>query len=133
MVSVEPNKEYEFKFKLKKQFLIDEKYPTTPNEFNTQNNIIIATTGYSEEHEEGSAKKERTATPNNKNLSAHYKNVRRDFACKSFEWVTVTRHFDLPYKRVEGHSMCAIGDHLYIFGGTPRLTQVTAGASTTTR
>lgn len=31
--------------------------------------------------------------------------------------MTITRDFDLPYKRVEGHSMCAIGDYLYIFGG----------------
>lgn len=42
-VPVEPNTEYEFKFKLKKQYLIDEKYPTTANEFNSQNNIIITT------------------------------------------------------------------------------------------
>ena len=46
-VAVEPNREYEFKFKLKKQFLIDEKYPTTINEFNTQNNIIITGPTYS--------------------------------------------------------------------------------------
>ena len=31
--------------------------------------------------------------------------------------MTISRDFDLPYKRVEGHSMCAIGDYLYIFGG----------------
>ena len=32
-VSVEANKEYEFNFKLKKQYLIDDKYPTTSNPF----------------------------------------------------------------------------------------------------
>ena len=96
---MEANKEYEFKFKLKKQFLVDEKYPTTINDFNTHNNIIVTTAQYGEEHEEGSANKEKTATPNN-NLSTHYKNVRKDFACKSFEWVTVQRDFELPYKRV---------------------------------
>jgi hypothetical protein len=40
-VQVEPDKEYEFKFKFKKQYLIDEKYPTIVNEFNSQNNVII--------------------------------------------------------------------------------------------
>lgn len=111
-----PNHEYEFKFKLKKQFLIDEKYPTTLNEFNSQNNVIIAEPTYDEGSNEGSAKKERTATPN-VTLSAHPKNIRKDFSCKSFEWVAVSRSFDLPYKRVEGHTMAAIGDFLYIFGG----------------
>ena len=117
---MEPNREYEFKFKLKKQFLVDDKYPSTTNEYNTQNNIIITTSQYSEDYDDGASsdKKELTATPN-KNLSNHYKNFRKDYACKSFEWVTVTRNFELPYKRVEGHSMCAIGDYLYIFGGTP--------------
>ena len=32
-VAVEANKEYEFNFKLKKQYLIDDKYPTTSNPF----------------------------------------------------------------------------------------------------
>lgn len=132
-VQVEPNREYEFKFKLKKQFLIDEKYPTTLNEFSTQNNVIITAPTYSEEGEkEESAKKERTATPN-LHLSAHPKNIKKDFSCKSFEWVAVSRSFDLPYKRVEGHSMAAIGDFIYIFGGTSPLSQATAAASTTTR
>jgi hypothetical protein len=40
-VPVEVDKEYEFKFRFKKQYLIDEKYPTAVNEFNTQNNVII--------------------------------------------------------------------------------------------
>jgi len=130
-VPLEPNREYEFNFKLKKQYLTDPKYPTTPNPFDSENNIIITEQHFTEEHEEGSAKKERTATPNNH--SANYKTVRKDFSCKSFEWATVQRDFDLPYKRVEGHSMCAIGDYLYIFGGTSPATQAFAGASTTTR
>ena len=80
-------------FKLKKQFLVDEKYPTTNNDFNTHNNIIVTSAAqHPEEHEECSAGKEKTATPNN-NLSTHFKNVRKDFACKSFEWVTVQRDF----------------------------------------
>lgn len=36
-----PNTSYEFKFRLGKQFLIDEKYPTVVNCFGTQNNRII--------------------------------------------------------------------------------------------
>ena len=38
---VEPNREYEFSFKLKKQFLTDPKYPTTPSPYDSDNNIII--------------------------------------------------------------------------------------------
>ena len=40
-VPVEPNREYEFSFKLKKQFLTDPKYPTTPSPYDSDNNIII--------------------------------------------------------------------------------------------
>lgn len=40
-VAVEANKEYEFNFKFKKQYLIDDKYPTTSNPFEGLNNIII--------------------------------------------------------------------------------------------
>lgn len=36
-----PNTSYEFKFKLGKQYLIDEKYPTVINKYGTQNNRII--------------------------------------------------------------------------------------------
>ena len=115
---------------MKKQYLIDDKYPTTPNPFEGLNNIIITEQTYNEEYEEGSGGKERTATPNNHQLSANYKPIRKDFSCKSFEWVTVLRDFDLPYKRVEGHSMCAIGDYLYIFGGKYHLSEVFAEVST---
>lgn len=99
-IPVEPEKEYEFKFRLQKQYLIDEKYPTAYNEFNTQNNVIIT---YKESY--------------NNFTPIHYTNP--EFSCKSFEWVTVTRTFDLRYKRVEGHTMCNIGDYIYTFGGNP--------------
>lgn len=55
-------------------------------------------------------------TPNKWHSYKHLNTI-KDFSCKSFEWVTVTRTFDLPYKRVEGHTMCCIGDYIYIFGG----------------
>jgi hypothetical protein len=38
---VEPGREYQFRFKRKKQWLIDEKYPTVPNCFGSFNNVII--------------------------------------------------------------------------------------------
>lgn len=98
---------------MKKQYLVDDKYPTTSNPYDGLNNIIITEQNSYEEEKEGSGG---TNTPNHA-LSANFKPIRRDFSCKSFEWVTVPRDFDLPYKRVEGHSMCAIGDYLYIFGG----------------
>lgn len=34
-----------------------------------------------------------------------------------FKWETISRDFELPYRRVEGHTMCCIGDYIYIFGG----------------
>lgn len=41
-IEVEAGKEYQFRFKRKKQWLIDEKYPTVPNCFQGYNNVIIA-------------------------------------------------------------------------------------------
>jgi hypothetical protein len=40
-IEVEANKEYQFRFKRKKQWLIDEKYPTVPNSFNSFDNVIL--------------------------------------------------------------------------------------------
>jgi allophanate hydrolase subunit 1 len=40
-VEVEANKEYQFRFKRKKQWLIDENYPTILNCFGSLNNVII--------------------------------------------------------------------------------------------
>jgi hypothetical protein len=38
---VEAGREYQFRFKRKKQWLIDEKYPTVTNCFGSFNNVII--------------------------------------------------------------------------------------------
>jgi hypothetical protein len=37
-----------------------------------------------------------------------------------FRWKKVGCSGDLPYERVEGHSMCSVGEHLFIFGGKSR-------------
>ena len=78
--------------------MIDEKYPTTFNSFGLQNNVII-TSFYEEELKNESVNKENSETPS-KVHSAHPKTIKKDFYCKTFEWVTVSRTFDLPYKRV---------------------------------
>ena len=36
-----PNTTYEFKFKLRNQYMVDDKYPTVTNEFGTLNNRIF--------------------------------------------------------------------------------------------
>ena len=78
------NKNYEFKFKLGKQYLIDEKYPTVANEFGTLNNHIIV---YSERISTppGWRKSKISSTPMN---------------CKSFEWERMSIEADLPYERI---------------------------------
>ena len=65
------NTSYEFKFKFGKQYIIDEKYPTIPNEYGTLNNHIII---YSE----------KISTPTgwrNPKIT-----VPLPMNCKSFEW-----------------------------------------------
>lgn len=101
-----PNASYEFKFKLGKQYLIDEKYPTVVNEFGTQNNRIIT---YSDRIETPTGWKARQSFPAQKNIN-----------CRSFEWEKVAPDSELSYEKVEGHSLCAIGDHIFIFGGKTR-------------
>ena len=110
-----PNTEYEFKFKLGKQFLVDEKYPTIANQYGSLNNRIIT---YSEEQQ-----MDIHQTPNARNHKTikHISHKQKEITCKSFEWkkIAVTDG-DLPYEWLEGHSMCNIGEHVYIFGGKSR-------------
>jgi hypothetical protein len=96
------------------------------NNFNTQNNVIIT---YSDTDTVTTNEKIDTPT---KWRSYKYSSNSKEFSCKSFEWAAVTRTFDLPYKRVEGHTMCSIGDYIYIFGGKLAVSKATAGASSTT-
>jgi allophanate hydrolase subunit 1 len=121
-INVEANHEYQFRFKRKMQWLIDEKYPTVPNCYNSFNNVIIT---YEVEKEATSDIPE-TGTPIREKIN-------KEFAVRTFEWQSISREFELPYKRVEGHSMCCIGDYIYIFGGTLPPTQATAALSSTAR
>ena len=108
------NQAYEFKFKLGKQYIIDEKYHTVKNEFDTDNNHIIVYT-------------ERINTPPGWRFPKPVSS--QPINCKSFAWERILIESDLPYERVEGHSMCHIGEHLYIFGGTVLLMKAKRGKS----
>lgn len=66
------NTSYEFKFKLGKQYLIDEKYPTVVNRFGTHNNRIIT---YSD----------RIETPTGWRAKQSF-TAQKNITCKSFEW-----------------------------------------------
>jgi len=95
----------------------------------SQNNIII-TSFFEEDFKKDSGKKDFNETPS-KVQSAHPKNIKKDFNCKSFEWVAVSRTFELPYRRVEGHNMVAIGDYIYIFGGSSIIIKAFVEVNTT--
>jgi hypothetical protein len=81
-----PNTSYEFKFKLGKQYLIDEKYPTVVNKYGTQNNRIIT---YSD----------RIETPTGWRAKQSYSSL-KIVTCKSFEWERIATDNELPYKKV---------------------------------
>lgn len=127
-LDLQVNKTYEFKFRHGSQYLIDEKYPTVMNTFGTLNNFIIVYEKFIS-----------VETPSTKNAPLLGKKVSsmsqrsQHSNGRAFRWRKVTCSLDLPYERVEGHSMCSVGEYIYIFGGTGAPTKASPGISSTTR
>ena len=88
---------YEFKFKLGKQYLIDEKYNTVPNKYGTLNNRICPYNGG-------------MSTPTGWRTSKLIQ-TSSPLTCRSFEWekVAVEEGFNEYNQSLDGHSMCIIG------------------------
>ena len=112
-LQLEPNRTYEFKFKHGSQYLVDEKYPTVPNNFGSLNNCIIV-------YERFITTDTPTPTAKKRPSSLTLNSAERGARGRVFRWKKVGCSGDLPYERVEGHSMCSVGEHLFIFGGKSR-------------
>jgi hypothetical protein len=102
------NRTYEFKFKHGNQYLIDEKYPSVMNAFASLNNYVIVYEKYISVDTPSVKKKVSSMSLNSQSKSSKG---------RVFKWKKVGCSVDLPYERVEGHTMCSVGEYIYIFGG----------------
>lgn len=101
-LDLQPNSPYEFIFKHKNQYFVDEKYPTVTNIFGTINNIIVI---YSKQITTNTPRKtESSPVP-----APPLENGEKEIKGRMFAWRKIESSIALPYDRVEGHRMCFVG------------------------
>jgi hypothetical protein len=108
---LEYGKAYEYKFKINGDYLIDETAPTIQNGFGSMNNRLIvrwhniADSPKANEHHNCQVEKEIQA-----------KGIGKYIVVWTWRRIEVEEFRDCIF----GHSMCSVGDEIYIFGGKRR-------------
>lgn len=82
--------------------MVDDKYPTTTNRFGSLNNYVVV---YQERISIETPNRMKKPSAVSFSISPNSKTCQG----RNFKWRKVVSSVDMPYQRVEGHGMCAVG------------------------